>query len=101
MSKERKLTHHEEDTWIVITERQKYVPTGYVRGRWSVDRIYVTREELHALALKYLLAEARKQPPGVPEGMRIKRLVAYELPGSVPNGYRAELEPASPQEPGE
>lgn len=38
---------------IIVEESTAYTPMGHVKRKWDAQRVFLTREELAALAAKY------------------------------------------------
>ena|ERR1700722_2985364 len=94
-----------------LQERVRALEELIKRAEWQVDTLYADNAELKRqlkiqtrfaesqrllkdqfiekwIAVKFELAEAQKQPLGVPEGMRVKRVINCEE-----EGWIAGLEP--------
>jgi hypothetical protein len=77
-------------------------PSGDLADELSnVMQAYVVERQNDVTELRQQLAKAQKQPPGTPEGMKVKRLISQQIwDGAWKHSfYRAEVEPLeSPQE---
>jgi len=79
-TKERRVTANLEDGFVLIKESESFVPRGYVRRQWGMNRVTLTRAEIAALAAKFPV-EGKPVDPGV----------LYESTGEVRQPQDGEL----------
>ena len=79
-TKERRVTANLEDGFVLIKESESFVPRGYVRRQWGMNRVTLTRAEIAALAAKFPV-EGKPVDPGVLEACR-EMLAAIEIEGA-------------------